>query len=222
MSTQPNTPKRQRRARRRQTIREEFTNLPNLITLARIGAIPVVLIFIDDSDPVRSLWACMIFLVASVTDALDGYLARSRKMITAVGKFLDPLADKLLVMAVLVYMVRIGRVPDWIAVLLIGREIAITGLRGIAVSEGLVIAASPFGKNKTAFQLIGIAFLILHFPYPLLGTDHVIDFHSVGLSVIYVSLFFSIFSAVQYFKLFLEAAEARDRAERASAEDGDL
>jgi CDP-diacylglycerol--glycerol-3-phosphate 3-phosphatidyltransferase len=211
--------KTQRRARRRATIREEFTNLPNLITLARIAVIPVVLVFIDDSDPVRSLIACMIFLVASVSDALDGYLARSRKMITVVGKFLDPLADKLLVMAVLVYMVRIGRVPEWIAVLLIGREIAITGLRGIAVTEGLIIAASRFGKNKTAFQLIGIAFLIMHFPYPLLGTNHVIDFHSVGLTVIYVSLVFSIFSAIQYFQFFLEAAEARERGE-ANAADG--
>ena len=211
--------KTQRRARRRATIREEFTNLPNLITLARIAVIPVVLVFIDDSDPVRSLIACMIFLVASVSDALDGYLARSRQMITVVGKFLDPLADKLLVMAVLVYMVRIGRVPDWIAVLLIGREIAITGLRGIAVSEGLIIAASRFGKNKTVFQLIGISFLIMHFPYPLLGTGFVIDFHSVGLTVIYVSLVFSIFSAIQYFQFFLEAAEDRERREAEAHED---
>jgi len=221
VSTEAKTQQTQRRARRRQTIREEFTNLPNLITLARIASIPLVLVFIDDSDPVRSLWACLIFLVASVSDALDGYLARSRKMITVVGKFLDPLADKLLVMAVLVYMVRIGRVPDWIAVLLIGREIAITGLRGIAISEGLVIAASPFGKNKTAFQLIGIAFLILHFPYPLLGTNHVIDFHSVGLTVIYVSLVFSIFSAIQYFQFFLEAAEDKERREAQQGEDPD-
>ena len=206
----------------RQTIREEFTNLPNLITLARIGSIPFVLALIDDSDPLRSLYACLIFLVASVSDALDGYLARSRNMITVVGKFLDPLADKLLVMAVLVYMVSINRVPDWIAVVLIGREIAITGLRGIAISEGLVIAASPFGKNKTAFQLIGIAFLILHFPYPLLFTKLVIDFHSVGLTVIYVSLVFSIFSAVQYFQFFLEAAEARDRHDVDTAPDKPL
>ncbi|MFH2008308.1 MAG: CDP-diacylglycerol--glycerol-3-phosphate 3-phosphatidyltransferase [bacterium] len=206
---------------RRLTIREEFTNLPNLISLARIASIPFVLALIDDSDPLRSLWACLLFLVASVSDALDGFLARSRNMITVVGKFLDPLADKLLVMAVLVYMVRIGRVPDWIAVLLIGREIAITGLRGIAISEGLVIAASPFGKNKTVFQLIGISFLILHFPYPLLFTKLVIDFHSVGLTVIYVSLVFSLFSALQYFQFFLEAAEAKRARERDALERGD-
>jgi CDP-diacylglycerol--glycerol-3-phosphate 3-phosphatidyltransferase len=203
---------------RRQTIKEEFTNLPNLISLARIAAIPFVLALIDDSDPLRSLWACLLFLVASVSDALDGFLARRHGMITVVGKFLDPLADKLLVMAVLVYMVRIGRVPDWIAVLLIGREIAITGLRGIAISEGLVIAASRFGKNKTVFQLIGISFLILHFPYPLLFTNIVIDFHSVGLTVIYVSLVFSLFSALQYFQFFLKAAEAKRAREREAAE----
>lgn len=204
------------RPRRRQTIREEFTNLPNLISLARVGAIPFVLWFIDDSDPYRSLYACLLFLAASLSDALDGYLARSRNQITVVGKFLDPLADKLLVMAVLVYMVRIGRVEEWLAVLLIGREIAITGLRGIAVSEGLVIAASRFGKNKTAFQLVGISFLIIHFPYPLLFTKVAIDFHVVGIYVLYVSLFLSMFSAGHYFLFFLEAAEAK----RAAADDG--
>lgn len=203
----------ERPRKRRQTIREEFTNLPNLITLARIGAIPLVLWFIDDSDPVRSLWACVIFLAAALTDGVDGYVARRRNMVTTVGKFLDPLADKLLVMAVLVYMVRIGRVPDWIAVLLIGRELAITGLRGIAVSEGLIIAASRFGKNKTAFQLIGIAFLILHFPYPLAFTEVIIDFHVVGINVVYISLVFSIFSAVQYFQAFFRAAEAKASGE---------
>ena len=206
-----------KKPRRRQTIKEEFTNLPNLISLARIGAIPLVLWFIDDSDPYRSLYACILFLAASVSDAIDGYLARTRNQITVVGKFLDPLADKLLVMAVLVYMVRIGRVEDWLAVILIGREIAITGLRGIAVSEGLVIAASRFGKNKTAFQLVGISFLIIHFPYPLIFTKAVIDFHVVGIYVLYVSLALSLFSAVHYFLFFLEAAEAK----RASGEDGE-
>ncbi|MDY0000414.1 MAG: CDP-diacylglycerol--glycerol-3-phosphate 3-phosphatidyltransferase [Polyangia bacterium] len=204
-----------RKPRRRQTIKEEFTNLPNVISLVRIAAIPLVLWFIDDSDPYRSLYACVLFLAAALSDAIDGYLARKRNQITVVGKFLDPLADKLLVMAVLVYMVRIGRVEEWLAVLLIGREIAITGLRGIAVSEGLVIAASRFGKNKTAFQLVGISFLIIHFPYPLLLTNIVIDFHVVGIYVLYVSLALSIFSAVHYFLFFLEAAEAK----RASGEE---
>lgn len=194
---------------RRQTMKEEFTNLPNLLTLARIAVIPFVLMLIDDADPLRSFFACILFLLASLTDAVDGYLARSRNLITVVGKFLDPLADKLLVMAVLIYLVRIGRVPDWVAVLLIGRDIAITGLREIAMSEGLVIAASAWGKNKTAFQLIGISFLILHFPFPLLLADWVIDFHVVGIWVIYISLFFSIFSAIQYFKWFWVAAEKK-------------
>lgn len=203
------------RPRRRQTILQEFTNLPNVVTLARILAIPGVMALIDDTDPYRSLYACLLFLAASLSDAVDGYLARSRDLVTVVGKFLDPLADKLLVMAVLVYMVRVGRVADWLAVLLIGREIAITGLRGIAVSEGLVIAASRFGKNKTIFQLVGISFLIIHFPYPLLGTNIVIDFHVVGIYVLYISLVFSLFSALHYFLFFVEAAEAkRDEQER--------
>ena len=203
---------------RRQTIKEEFTNLPNLVTLARIAAIPFVLALIDDSDPLRSLFACLLFLAASLSDALDGYLARSRNLITVVGKFLDPLADKLLVTSVLIYMVRIGWVQDWLAVTLIGREIAITGLRGIAVSEGLVIAASTFGKNKTVFQLVGISFLTIHFPYRLLGTQIVIDFHLVGLYVVYISLVFSLFSALHYFLFFLEAAEQK-RLRQVAAEE---
>lgn len=193
---------------------DEVLCAPNLVTLARIAAIPFVLYLMDDRDPVRSFYAAVLFGVASATDALDGYLARRSGRTTLLGKFLDPLADKLLVMACLVYMVRIGRVDDWLAVLLIGREMAITGLRAIASSEGLVIAALPGGKNKTAFQMAGIGALILHFPYPFLGTSAVVDFHIVGTYLLYISLLFSVFSAIEYIQLFVEAVEHRTEPQK--------
>jgi CDP-diacylglycerol--glycerol-3-phosphate 3-phosphatidyltransferase len=185
----------------------ELTCAPNLVTLLRIGAIPVVLLLMDPHRPMRNFFAAVVFGVASATDALDGYLARRTGAVTVLGKFLDPLADKLLVMASLVYMVNLGRVDAWLAAILIGRELAITGLRAIASSEGLVIAASAGGKNKTAFQLAGIGALILHFPYPILGTSLVVDFHVVGIYLVYISLLFSVFSAMEYIQLFVEAAE---------------
>jgi CDP-diacylglycerol--glycerol-3-phosphate 3-phosphatidyltransferase len=186
---------------------QELTCAPNLVTLFRIGAIPAVLLLMNPHAPTRNFYAAVVFGIASASDALDGYLARRSGNVTVLGKFLDPLADKLLVMATLVYMVNLDRVDAWLAALLIGRELAITGLRAIASSEGLVIAASAGGKNKTAFQLAGIAALILHFPYPLLGTPFVVDFHVVGIYLVYISLLFSVFSAIEYIQLFVEAAE---------------
>ncbi|HEX9620712.1 MAG TPA: CDP-alcohol phosphatidyltransferase family protein, partial [Polyangiaceae bacterium] len=130
------------------------------------------------------------------------------------GKFLDPLADKLLVMASLVWMVPMGRIPEWAVVLLLAREISITGLRGIASSEGVVIAAGEGGKSKTALQMIGILCLILGYPYHLsLGFIDLgeVDLVYVGRALVYISLVFSLTSAFQYVSLFAEAVEARDR-----------
>jgi CDP-diacylglycerol--glycerol-3-phosphate 3-phosphatidyltransferase len=187
-------------------LRDELTDLPNVITLARIALIPVILILVDNTSQGRSALAAVVFVVAAVTDALDGYLARRLGLVTVVGKFLDPLADKLIVLATLVYLVAAGRAPAWLVVLLMSRELAITGLRAIASSRGLVIAAGAGGKTKTALQLVGITFLLVHFPYPILFFDYVLDFHVVGIYVLYVSLAMSILSAVQYFQFFAEAA----------------
>src|ERR1041384_4832974 len=126
-------------------------------------------------------------------------------VVSVLGKFLDPLADKLLVMAVLVYMVPMGRMPEWAVVLLLAREISVTALRGIASSEGVVIAAGDDGKTKTALQMVGILCLLLGYPYHLtLGPIDlgVVDLVYVGRALIYVSLVFSIMSAVSYFRLF--------------------
>lgn len=191
-------------------VRREFTNLPNLITMGRTLLIPGVLLLMDNFSPLRSFLACLLYMVAAAGDFLDGYLARTRGQITVLGKFLDPLADKLMVTAVLVYMVALGRVPAWLVVLLIGRDLAITGLRSIASAEGLVIAASEGGKLKTAFQFIGIILLLIYFRYPLLGTSlPPIDFHVAGLYVLYISLAMSLLSAWGYVRLFVRAVRQR-------------
>ncbi len=188
-------------------ILQQFQNLPNALTLLRILVIPAVLSLITRADPVSSFYAALLFVGAAITDALDGYLARRTGAVTMMGKFLDPLADKLLVMGCLVFLVAKQRVAPWLAVVLIGRELAITGLRAIASAQGLVIAASAGGKNKTAFQLVGLTALILHYPYPLWGTSWVVDLHIVGTYLIYISLLFSVFSALEYVQLFVEGSE---------------
>jgi CDP-diacylglycerol---glycerol-3-phosphate 3-phosphatidyltransferase len=135
-------------------------------------------------------------------------------IVSVLGKFLDPLADKLLVMAVLVYMVPLGRISEWAVVLLIGREISITALRSIASSSGLVISAGGGGKTKTALQMVGILCLIIGYPYHLsLGFIDLgwVDLVNVGRFLVYASLVFSLISAFQYVSLFAEAVEAKDQ-----------
>jgi CDP-diacylglycerol---glycerol-3-phosphate 3-phosphatidyltransferase len=194
------------------SLRRELTNLPNLITLGRLVLIPPVLLLIDNYNPLRSLLAGVLYMAAAAGDFLDGYLARSRNQVSTLGKFLDPLADKLMVTAVLVTAVALGRVPAWLVVVLIARDLAINGLRGIASAQGLVIAASDGGKIKTALQLIAILLLLVHFRYPLLGTAAIVgqainvDYHRVGLMMLYLSAIVSVVSGGQYMRNFFTAA----------------
>ncbi len=199
----------------RRSLKDEFTSLPNLLTLARIGLIPVCVIFIDNYSPRRSFIATFLYILASVTDYLDGYFARTRGEVTVLGKFLDPLADKLIVMAALVYLVAADRVPAWVVVVILARELVITGLRSIASTEGLVIAASERGKEKTALQLVGILFLLVHFKHPVLGTNVLVDYHLIGLYTIYLSLVLSIWSAFGYIRDFAVVVAERARTEAA-------
>src|SRR5581483_9987844 len=157
--------RRKRKKRRATNLRAESTYLPNLLTMGRILCIPAILFFIDNYSPTRSFIATLIYVGAALTDSLDGYLARKRKQVSVLGKFLDPLADKLIVTAVLVYLTAMDRVPPWLVVALLARELAVTGLRSIAVSEGLVLSASDQGKQKTALQMVGTMFLLIHFRY---------------------------------------------------------
>ena len=193
-------------------LRRELTNLPNLVTMGRVVVIPFVLIFIDNFNPLRTFIASLLYLLAAAGDFLDGYLARSRGQVSTLGKFLDPLADKLIVNAVLVFMVALGRVEPWVVVVLIARDLAVNGLRSIASAQGLVISASEGGKIKTALQLVAIMMLLIHFSYPLLVVGIDFDYHVAGRWLLYVSVVMSLWSGGEYLWHFLSAALKQSRA----------
>lgn len=198
----------------RSRLTADALNFPNLLTMGRIAAIPFFVWLLDSPTPERGFWACIVFTAAAITDVLDGYLARKLGVVSVLGKFLDPLADKLIVMAALVWMVPMGRISAWVVVLLLAREISVTGLRSVAASEGVVISAGQEGKTKTALQMIGIVALVLGYPYRLsyLGIDlGVVDMLHVGRMLVYLSLLFSFASAAQYVRLFGAAVEAKER-----------
>jgi CDP-diacylglycerol--glycerol-3-phosphate 3-phosphatidyltransferase len=208
------------RAEHRRTLTQDALNVPNLLTMARIVMIPLCLWFLDRASPKDCFWAALVFTLAAITDALDGWLARKMGIVSVLGKFLDPLADKLIVMAALVWMVPMGRMPAWAVVLLLARELSVTGLRSVAASEGVVISAGNEGKTKTALQMIGIIALVLGYPYHLsfAGLDlGVVDLVHVGRTLVYLSLLFSFASAAQYVRLFAEAVEAKEKRRDASA-----
>jgi CDP-diacylglycerol--glycerol-3-phosphate 3-phosphatidyltransferase len=200
------------RRKRQRTLREDALNLPNLLTMGRIIVIPLVLLLLDRGGPRDCYWAALLFAAAAITDFLDGYLARKRGLVSVLGKFLDPLADKLIVMASLVWMVPMGRIAPWVVVLLLARDIAITGLRSIAANEGVVIAAGDSGKSKTALQMVGILMLMIGYPYRmnfLMFDLGVVDTVHVGRWLIYISLVYSLASAAQYVGLFASTVEAQ-------------
>ena len=203
--------------RRPRTLAEDALNIPNLLTMARIAAIPFFVWLLEPPTPVRNFWACIVFTAAAITDVLDGYLARKLGVVSVLGKFLDPLADKLIVMAALVWMVPMGRIAAWVVVLLLAREISVTGLRSVAASEGVVIVAGHEGKTKTALQMIGIVAMVLGYPYHLayLGIDlGAVDMVRVGRMLVYLSLLFSFASAAQYARLFAAAVDAKENRRR--------
>ena len=181
---------------RQQQQRALIRNIPNLLSAVRILAIPIVIAFLSSPGPLASFMAALIFGLASLTDLLDGYIARQQKRETAVGKLLDPMADKLLVLSCMIMLIPLGRIPAWIVVLIIGREVAVTGLRGIASAEGQIIAASGWGKAKMVFQTFAMIGLMLHYPY--LG----IDFHLLGMILLWVSLAITLWSGIDYFGKF--------------------
>ena len=142
-------------------------NLPNFLTLLRILAVPVVVVALLDGTPNGDMLAAIVFALAALTDGLDGYIARSRDSVTTFGKLMDPLADKLLITAALISLVSLNRLPAWVAMVIIAREFAITGLRSIAADRGVVIAASWMGKVKTVLQIAAVFALIIFNPAPL-------------------------------------------------------
>ncbi|ACV58495.1 CDP-diacylglycerol--glycerol-3-phosphate 3-phosphatidyltransferase [Alicyclobacillus acidocaldarius] len=180
-------------------------NLANRITLARILLVPVVCVillvpfhigsvtFHGQTTTANEVLAALVFIAAAATDALDGRIARKRKMITNFGKFLDPLADKLLVSAVLIILVQMQRMPAWVAIVIISREFAVTGLRLIAAGDGVVVAASQWGKWKTTAQMVGIVLLMLNnFPFSVINVP-------IAQIMIYVMVIMTVVSAIDYF-----------------------
>ena len=205
------------------SLKKEFWNGPNAITLARIGIIPVILAFTYYESRVNSFVAAILYAITSATDFLDGWLARRQNLVTVIGKFIDPLADKLVVVSALIMLVHLGRVAAWVVIVIMAREFIITGLRTIAMSEGIVIAASQEGKYKTGLQLAGISFLLLHYSYPVnfLVETVVVDANVVGTWLLYLSLVLALWSAWKYLADFVHAVYRKDEEaeadERASA-----
>ena len=181
-------------------------NLPNLLTLARVAAVPLVVIIMLSDSREAGFWAAAIFGAAAVTDFIDGWLARKWGVVTVLGKFLDPLADKLIVLAALIMLVPFGRVPAWAVFALLAREIIVTGLRSIASSEGIVIDASDLGKYKTIYQMAAIPGLLLHYDYYwFFGVQsellHV-NMHNYGMFFFSIALALTLWSGFDYLYKF--------------------
>ncbi|OEF98674.1 CDP-diacylglycerol--glycerol-3-phosphate 3-phosphatidyltransferase [Desulfuribacillus alkaliarsenatis] len=180
-------------------------NLANKITLTRIILVPIVMLFLlvsfdfgrisifGVSTALNEIIAALVFILAASTDGLDGYIARKKKMVTNLGKFLDPLADKLLISAALISLVEMGRLEAYVAVIIISREFAVTGLRLVAAADGHVISASKLGKLKTVAQIVAIVLLILNnFPFNHIG----IPLDQISL---FVAVIVTIVSGIDYF-----------------------
>jgi CDP-diacylglycerol--glycerol-3-phosphate 3-phosphatidyltransferase len=197
-------------------------NLPNTLTIVRIFLVPLLVVVLLTEFEGRQilgmpkeLIAAAIFGVASLTDWLDGYLARRRRQVTWLGQVLDPIADKLLTSAVFISLVQLDLAPAWMVALIIGREFAITGLRSLAYTKGLTIPASPLGKIKMASQVTAILLLILGWrPVPWLKP--------IGYAALWVVMLTAVISAVDYYRRFVVLLNARvtdvnvERTRRAS------
>lgn len=186
----------------------QILNLPNILTMGRIAAIPLMAAILFSPGRSAGFWAAAVFALASITDWLDGYLARRMGIVTVFGKFLDPIADKLIVMAALIMILPFNRVPAWMVLVILGREIIITGLRGIASSEGIVIQASELGKFKTIFQIVAILGLLLHYDYNwCFGIAHpllTVNMHNVGMCYLWIATLLTIWSGGDYLVRFIK------------------
>ncbi len=195
----------------------KILNVPNTLSLVRVFLAPLVLLFLslrisapvpflslDGAEPLTlgDLLAAVVFIIAAITDSMDGYIARKHHLITTLGKFIDPLADKVLVIAAMIALVELQRIPGWIVLVIITREFVVTGLRLVAAAEGVVIAASKGGKLKTVFQIVALAMLILKLPG--------------GMALMWVAMILTVWSGMEYLidgsRMLLNAEEdARSR-----------
>jgi len=182
---------------RHDSVSVEVWNLPNSLTLLRIFMVPFLVVVLLTKFDGREYVGLAIFLIAAITDLLDGYFARKYKKITKLGILLDPIADKLLITSALISLVELGLAPAWMIVIIVGREFAVSGLRTIASQQGVTIAASPLGKGKTVTQVIAVALLILGYE---LG-----EFMWLGKTALWVVMIFALGSGIDYFIRFSSA-----------------
>jgi CDP-diacylglycerol--glycerol-3-phosphate 3-phosphatidyltransferase len=165
-------------------------NLPNALTILRLLLIPAILLTFDAPFAYHQFLAPALFVVASITDSLDGRIARRYGLVTTLGKFLDPLVDKMLILGVLAILVQDGLLEAWFVVVIVGRELLITGLRAIGATQGLIIVATPFGKTKTISQMLAVGLLMLERPYPILA--------GAAQVTLWAAVLFTVFSGIDY------------------------
>jgi len=188
--------------------KESFNTVPNLLTLIRIILVPVVIFLLRFKTPSTDIAAALVFGVAAITDYFDGHIARKSNLVSTYGKLMDPLADKFLVVCSLIALMELGRVGSVLVMLLVCRELAITGLRALASAEGVIIQASSGGKWKTGFQMTGIPFLMVEpgiFGIPMA---------KIGLVLVYFSLALSLWSAFEYAVDFFKALRTRIKTKK--------
>ena len=194
-------------------VREKFWNLPNTITVVRVGVVPILLLLPWFPDRSSSLFIGWCFTIAAFSDLLDGWLARRGQQVTRIGKLLDPLADKLIVSTALIVLVTVERIPlwaIWMVVVIIGRELAVTGLRGLASSQGQVMAASGYGKIKTFAQNVAIGAMIFYYP------SLIFSFHNIGLALLGLATVLTLWSGYVYFADYFRAEGQDDPPESGS------
>ena len=184
--------------------KHETFNLPNTITLLRISIVPFLFILLLEPGEFWSLILAILFVIASITDIFDGYFARKYNLITTIGKFLDPIADKLIINTAMILMIPIGRIPAWIVAVTIIRDLIVDVIRSIASSEGYYIQASSLGKQKTLAQNIAVTALMINFS--IFG----VNAHEVGMVILYIALLLTIYSGVDYFIKFYKTTLQKD------------
>lgn len=198
-----------------ESLKKQFLNTPNYITMGRLLAVPIMIVmmgYMDDRDlsklrlNVALSYGCAgLFFLAMMSDIVDGYLARKHKIISVFGQFFDPLADKLLFLVAMIFMVELGRIPAWIVCIFLAREVIVTTLRGVAIDNGIVIPASHWGKYKSAFVSTTSVGLLIH--YPLWG----IEWRMMAWVFIWPSLLFSFGSGIHYTVGFVRELRKRNR-----------
>ncbi|MCK5680742.1 CDP-diacylglycerol--glycerol-3-phosphate 3-phosphatidyltransferase [bacterium] len=172
----------------------EPSNLPNLLTFSRILAVPLIIVLLYSGNRWLNLLTAVLVVIAAITDGLDGYVARKHGFESNLGKLLDPLADKILLLSTMVMLVHLQRAPAWIVCLILCRETAVTGLRAVAADRGMVLAASALAKYKTIFQVVAVVALVIH--YPFLGANA----HAVGIFFLWIAFIYTMWTGYSYFK----------------------